>query len=180
VLRQAKLHGQFAIGLCCAMAAGCAGGIAQAPHGRAAGEWSVTLPATRSFAQELAYGSGGLSLPEARVSQPATPLVAEDRTHNRIPKRVPIKRSMSQPASEPARPVETQPLPAAPVSAPVAPARSVHTELAMAEPQEAKRYQEREASSQSQQQFRGGDAIVIGAGTVVLVLLIVLLVLLLT
>jgi cobalamin biosynthesis Mg chelatase CobN len=41
------------------------------------------------------------------------------------------------------------------------------------------RYQAREAQSQAQQQFAGGDAIVIGAGTLVVIILIVLLVLLL-
>ncbi|HEX4351499.1 MAG TPA: hypothetical protein VHZ95_01270 [Polyangiales bacterium] len=51
-------------------------------------------------------------------------------------------------------------------------------QLAQAD-QADQRYQQRETASQSLEKFRGGDAIVIGAGTLVVVLLIVILVLLL-
>jgi hypothetical protein len=54
------------------------------------------------------------------------------------------------------------------------------TQLALADTTSAVgRYEAREAQSQSQQQFAGGDAIVIGASTLVIIILIVLLVLLL-
>lgn len=43
---------------------------------------------------------------------------------------------------------------------------------------ELERYRQRDAAAQSQQAFRGGDVIIIGAGTLILILLVVILVLL--
>jgi hypothetical protein len=179
------------LGLIGIMASGCAAGISSHPHGLAAGEWNVTLPATASYTQGLAYGRGGSS---ARAAADDTPLFAEVSTaplygEETKKKPTPRKRRVDQSAptrSEPATtPVHDQ--------APITPAPKKHerTEIAATEPaaptqlalaettSAAGRYQAREAQSQTQQKFAGGDAIVIGASTLVIIILIVLLVLLL-
>jgi hypothetical protein len=182
VLRISKLNfasTPLAFTVCCSLAAGCAGSMASAPRGQAAGEWFVTLPSGGDLRRGLAYGSGGQSLPEARVSEPAPQLAQE--APGRVRKRIPHRRSQvaPPPAAAPVPSVEPQPLPAAPASAPAAPERSAQNELAQAETQAVEDYRAREASSQTQQAFRGGNAIYIGAGTLIVVLLVVLLVLLL-
>jgi cobalamin biosynthesis Mg chelatase CobN len=178
------------LGLVSIIASGCAAGISSHPHGRGAGEWSVSLPAAASYSQGLAYGRGGSA---ARVQDDsATPLFAEAYTPaaaDEQPRRKPVQRKrradQAPPVSAPATPQQPQPAPA--------PARSMRTEvadaglqapqerteLAMADASMLGRYESRQAQSQTQQEFKGGDAIVIGASTLVIVLLIVLLVLLL-
>lgn len=179
------------LGLISIISSGCAAGISSHPHGLAAGEWNVSLPATASYSQGLAYGRGGSS---ARAQTDAdAPLLAEASAaplYGEETKKKPVsrKRRLDQAAptrSEPTQPAHEQ-TPVAPtpakqermeIAATPAPAT---TQLALADTTSAVgRYEAREAQSQSQQQFAGGDAIVIGASTLVIVILIVLLVLLL-
>lgn len=173
----------FALGLSCLVASGCAAGLSNQPHGRGAGEWSVTLPTAPSYSQGLAYGKGGSPLPDTWVNldDVLQPAVADARSAS-PKKKVVRKHAEPQPASSVP---ESQQTPEAPVAP--APASTERTELAMAETQQPaqadatmlNRYAERQSQSQEQQKFAGGDAIVIGAGTLVVVLLVVLLLVLL-
>jgi len=176
------------LGLISIISSGCAAGISSHPHGLAAGEWNVSLPATASYSEGLAYGRGGSS---ARAQTDAdAPLLAEAHTaplygDDAKKKSVVRKRRVDQ-----APPTRSEPTPAqTPVAPPAAkqermdiaamPAPAA-AQLALADTTSAVgRYEAREAQSQSQQQFAGGDAIVIGASTLVIIILIVLLVLLL-
>lgn len=173
----------FALGLSCLIASGCAAGISNQPHGRGAGEWSVTLPTAPSYSQGLAYGKGGSPLPDTWVSldDVLQPAVADARSVS--PKKKVVRKHVAEPQPTSNAP-ESQQTPATPVAP--APASTERTELAMAEttPVAAdatmlNRYAERQSQSQDQQKFAGGDAIVIGAGTLVVVLLVVLLLVLL-
>lgn len=165
------------LGLISIISSGCAAGISSHPHGLGAGEWNVTLPATASYSQGLAYGRGGSS---ARAEIDDAALFAEAHTTPVLgaeskKKHVQRKRRVDQ-----APPTRSEPAPA-PEQTPVvpAPAKQERTELAFANTAELGRYEAREAQSQTQQKFAGGDAIVIGASTLVIIILIVLLVLLL-
>jgi hypothetical protein len=170
------------LGLVSIISSGCAAGISSHPRGLGAGAWNVQLPATASYSQGLAYGRGGSS---ARAQSDAdAPRLAEAHAaplFSGETQKKPIlrKRRLDQPPptqNEPVAPAQEQ----TPVVPP--PAQQERTELAFAAPPDVGhvgRYEAREAQSQSQQQFRGGDAIVIGASTLVIIILIVLLVLLL-
>lgn len=165
----------LALGLISIIASGCAAGISNQPHGRAAGEWSVTLPSVASYSQGLAYGRGGSA---ARVEQDVDALLLADAYMPRLAddhtKKKPVQR---KPRADQAPRVTPRPAPQQPVIP--APSRTERTEVALATPAELGRYEARQEQSQTQQKFAGGDAIVIGASTLVLVILIVLLVLLL-
>lgn len=168
------------LGLISIIASGCAAGISSHPHGLGAGEWSVTLPATASYTQGLAYGRGGSS---ARAQGEADAALFAEVTQDNEQKPAPRKRRTQQTPPAPSTPVPVrQQTPVTPpaakherteIAANTAPVKS---ELVLAD---VGSYQAREAQSQAQQQFAGGDAIVIGAGTLVVIILIVLLVLLL-
>ena len=176
VFARSKIESRpLAFGLISIIASGCAAGMSTQPHGRAAGEWSVTLPSAASYSQVLAYGRGGSA---ARVEDDVDallladaymPRVAEDHT-----KKKPVQR---KPRADQTPRVTPQPAPQQPAIP--APTRTERTEVAMANPVDLGRYEARQAQSQAQQAFAGGDAIVIGASTLVIVILIVLLVLLL-
>jgi cobalamin biosynthesis Mg chelatase CobN len=110
------------------------------------------------------------------------PAVADARSVS--PKKKVVRKHAAAPQPTSDAP-ESQQTPATPVAP--TPASTEPTELAMAEttqPVQAdatmlNRYAERQSQSQDQQKFAGGDAIVIGAGTLVVVLLVVLLLVLL-
>jgi len=177
----------FALGLVCLFASSCAAGISNQPHGRAAGEWSVTLPTAASYSQGLAYGKGGSPLPDTWVDldDVAQPMLADARPEKLSsgePKKKLARKQRAQQAQPTSSLPERQQAPVAPTAA-----TTERTELAMADttqPLQADasmlgRYEERQSQSQEQQKFQGGDAIVIGAGTLVVVLLVVLLLVLL-
>jgi cobalamin biosynthesis Mg chelatase CobN len=174
----------LALALMSIIASGCAAGISSNPHGRGAGEWSVALPAAQSYAQGLAYGRGGSS--ERSESYMDDSLFAESRAAKVVTeeKKKPVRKrraEQSAPAAQPAAPLQQQP--AAP--------KPHHTErtevvdaqvaapLVLADASDVSRYEARQSQSRAQQEFRGGDAIVIGASTLVVVLLVVLLLVLL-
>ncbi|MET0384692.1 MAG: hypothetical protein ABW321_01975 [Polyangiales bacterium] len=183
---QQKLR-HITLGFFLTAAAGCAGQIPETQHGRAAGEWQVHLPSSDSAVHGLAYGRGGSSTPAEPVVLAslddvlrADPQVASERAAKRSVRH----KAPAAPTGAPVAPTQES-APAKPISAPP-PAAKQPIQLAMADTSmtadtsaEA-RYAERETQSRQQEQFRGGDAIVIGAGTLVVILLIVLLVLLLT
>lgn len=168
----------LALGLISIIASGCAAGMGYQPHGRAAGEWSVTLPSVASYSQGLAYGRGGTA---ARVEDDVDALLLADAYMPQVAADRGAKRPTQQrkPRADHTPPAST--VPAQPTPAPVVPAstRTERTEVALNDQAALGRYEVREAQSQTQQRFAGGDAIVIGASTLVLVILIVLLVLLL-
>jgi hypothetical protein len=170
----------FAIGLISIIASGCAAGFSNQPHGRAAGEWNVTLPSVASYSQGLAYGRGGSSARAVEADVDALlladaymPRVAEDQTKKKPVQRKP-RADQTPPASREPAPSRTAPEPVVP-----APSRAERIEVALADPADLGRYEARQAQSPAQQAFAGGDAIVIGASTLLIVILIVLLVLLL-
>jgi aspartate-semialdehyde dehydrogenase len=108
------------------------------------------------------------------------PLLAQAHTAPVAAESKPVQRKRR--ADQVAPTTTTQPSAPAPEETPVVPpvARNERTELAFADTSTTVgRYEARQAQSQSQQAFAGGDAIIIGASTLVIVILIVLLVLLL-
>lgn len=167
----------LALGLISIIASGCAAGISNHPHGRAAGEWSVTLPSVASYSQGLAYGRGGSG---ARAFDDVDALLLADAymPRDHIKKKPAPQR---KPRADEAPPASGEPAAPKPASEPVVPAPSSaeRTEIALADTAALGAYETRQAQSQTQQTFRGGDAIVIGASTLLIVILIVLLVLLL-
>jgi cobalamin biosynthesis Mg chelatase CobN len=82
-----------------------------------------------------------------------------------------VEQPISEPASQPSAPAQTdvssEPVGGAPV------------ELALADTSAEQRYGEREAQSRKLENYRGGDVLVIGVSTLVVVLLVVLLIVLL-
>lgn len=179
----------FALVLVSLIASGCAAGITNQPHGRGAGEWSVTLPTAASYSQGLAYGKGGSSLPDqwVDVDDVAQPMLADARLASDAPKKKAVRKHHAD--EQPTSTVPQQ-QPATPAAPPAA--TNERTELALADttlpattlPEQGDastlgRYEQRQSQSQDQQKFRGGDAIVIGASTLVVVLLVVLLLVLL-
>lgn len=170
------------VGLVFTASAGCAGNIDQLRHGRAAGEWQVRLPESRSTVGELAMGRGGSS--EAAkswfdetsdVSFESQPPVAD--AGKRKPRATRLRKT--------ATPAPQHAEPGAPALQPAelpkrsAPQSLAPVEYAMADTSAHARYAERESSSQQQQQFKGGNLIIIGVSSLVVILLVVLLILLL-
>jgi hypothetical protein len=183
--------GALALGLFSIISSGCAAGISSHPHGLGAGQWNVSLPAAASYSQGLAYGRGGSS---ARAESADETLFAEARTAPLYGEETKKRQVQRKRRVDPAQPTRSEPVTPSPEQMQLAPptgkqsreeiafepaAEAPSTQLAMADTSAVGRYETREAKSQSQQQFRGGDAIVIGASTLVIVILIVLLVLLL-
>jgi len=168
---------KFALGLLAFAAVGCASNVPQARDGRAAGEWRFRLPATQSPYGAMALGRGGSSEPSQL--QEDRPLLASAQP---MPKHVArparVQRSVAPihtAAAQPSAPAETVPAPV--VNSPVQAKEPV--QLAANDTSAEQRYGQREAESKKQEQYRGGDAIVIGAGTLVVILLIVILLILL-
>lgn len=170
------------------VAAGCATGSGEIRHGAGAGYWEgrvVTLPARQSPIQALAFGRGG-------SSEPASDLGVGDAL-------AALDHAAIQADAQPTAAPRSAKLMAAKTAAePVAQAEAAQADLAekttepvvesavvadqpvlLAQNTQESRYASREAKSNEQQKFAGGDAIVITSGAIVLVLLIVLLVLLL-
>jgi cobalamin biosynthesis Mg chelatase CobN len=156
--------------------AGCATGSDQVRHGVGAGYWeanSLSLPSRQSPIEAMAFGRGGNSEPASDMGVDAALASLDSRSLQPQAKATNAKlvAAHKAPAVEQAA---QQPVQATAE-------RSVTAEqpvLVAANTQES-RYASREAQSQDQQKFAGGDAIVITSGAIVLVLLIVLLVLLL-
>jgi cobalamin biosynthesis Mg chelatase CobN len=164
---------------------GCATGSGEVRHGAGAGYWEgrvVTLPARQSPIEAMAFGRGGSSKPAsdlgvddalAALDSAAIQTDARPNTAPRSAKLMAAKQAAQPTEVAQADVTEhaTQPTVESAVQAdqPV---------LLAANTQES-RYASREAASEDQQKFQGGDAIVITSGAIVLVLLIVLLVLLL-
>jgi hypothetical protein len=149
------------------------------PHGRAAGEWQVHLPQSRSAVGDLAMGRGGNSDPAKSWFDEApddliapAPLVA----HAHKKKRSTQQHNAAAPVVIPARHVEPQPAEQPKTNVPTSLAP---VEYAMADATAHDRYAAREETSQQQQQFKGGNVIIIGVSTLVVILLVVLLILLL-
>jgi hypothetical protein len=151
-------------------------------HGLGAGQWEARLPTTASPIDELAYGKGGSSEPADSsldglddpnaVLALATPAPLAKLAPHKAQHRVLPKAKLAL-ASQPAAAATPEPV-AAPAPQPMA-----AQPVLLAQNDSASRYAAREQRAQKQQDFRGGDAIVITAGTLVVILLIVILILLL-
>jgi hypothetical protein len=167
------------LGLLMTAAWGCAGQLPNVREGRAAGEWQVRLPTSSSPVGALAYGSGGSSTPADMIAPESEPQLAAAKVMTpapRITHKIAAPKAAIAMASAPV--VAPQPE-SQPVVAPESQPQAAPVQLAQAESKPEQRYAEREAAAQSLEQYKAGDAIVIGAGTLVVVLLIVLLVVLL-
>lgn len=156
---------------------GCATGSGDVRHSAGVGYWEgrvVTLPSRPSAIESMAFGRGG-------SSQPASDLGVDDALAALDRSAVAQPRAAQRSAKLVA---ETKPV-ALPVEQTQAPAAESRVQadqqfpILLAENTQESRYASREAKSDEQQKFAGGDAIVITSGAIVLVLLIVLLILLL-
>jgi len=152
---------------------GCATGSDQVRHGTGAGYWEAnipSLPSRQSPIEAMAFGRGGSSKPASDMGVDAALAALDSRS-------LQPQASAKLVAARKATPVQTkseQPVQTAALST-----ATVEQPVLLAENTQENRYASREAQSEDQQKFAGGDAIVITSGAIVLVLLIVLLVLLL-
>lgn len=161
---------------------GCATGSDQLRHGMGAGYWETstpTLPSRQSPIEAMAFGRGGSAEPASDMGVDAA-LAALD---SRGSQRAVVATNAKLVAAKQAAPVEVadkrEQVVAQPEQATVPSNVAVEQPVLLAENTQESRYASREAQSQDQRKFAGGDAIVITSGAIVLVLLIVLLVLLL-
>ncbi|HET8938113.1 MAG TPA: hypothetical protein VFN67_31940 [Polyangiales bacterium] len=155
---------------------GCATGSGDVRHGAGVGYWEgrvVTMPSRQSPIAAMAFGRGGSSEPASDLGVDDA-LAALDRSAVAQPRAAKLV-AETKTAKPVAPPIEQ-------TQAPAAESR-VHLDqqfpVLLAENTQESRYASREAQSDKQQKFAGGDAIVITSGAIVLVLLIVLLILLL-
>jgi hypothetical protein len=161
---------KLALGVFAVAAMGCASNVPTPKDGRAAGEWRYRLPATSSPYGQLALGRGGSSEP-ARLEADQPLLAAAQPTPKHVARPVHVQRVAAQPVL-PA--VET-----APAAEPSSPAQvSEPIQLAQNEVSPEQRYAQRQSESKQLEKYKGGDAIVIGAGTLVVILLVVILLIL--
>jgi hypothetical protein len=165
---------------------GCATGGTQAHDARYAGVWKVRLPASNGvYGLGKAGGSGDGASAQAQAAADIDDYLKPQLA--RAPKAQP-SREPRAPAPAPAtRPqpvavaVNEEPITPAPDAAPAIAAQPEPYAMQSAPSSgELQRYSDRDARSQKEQSFRGGDAIVISLSTVIIIGLIVLLVILLT
>ena len=159
---------------------GCATGSDQVRHGIGAGYWEAnipSLPSRQSPIEAMAFGRGGSSEPATDMGVDAALAALDSRS---LQPAAAASNAKLVAARKPA-PVQTKSdqVAAQPEQATVASNVTVEQPVLLAANTQESRYASREAQSQDQQKFAGGDAIVITSGAIVLVLLIVLLVLLL-
>jgi len=159
--------------------AGCATGSDQVRHGAGAGYWEASmpsLPSRQSPIEAMAFGRGGSSKPATDMGVDAA-LAALDSQSLRGHAQASNAKLV---AAHKATPIQTREQVAEqPVQAAAASNVTAEQPILLAANTQESRYASREAQSQDQQKFAGGDAIVITSGAIVLVLLVVLLVLLL-
>jgi len=160
---------------------GCATGSDAVRHGVGAGYWESSipsLPSRQSPIEAMAFGRGGSS---ERAAINNTDM-GVDAALAALDSRRPQASNAKLVAARKPAPVNTEKreqVADQPVQASAESNVTVDQPVLLAENTQASRYASREAQSQDQQKFAGGDAIVITSGAIVLVLLIVLLVLLL-
>lgn len=157
---------------------GCATGSDQLRHGTGAGYWETSipsLPSRQSPIEAMAFGRGGSSEPASDMGVDAALAALDSRSLQ------PQAANAKLVAARKAAPIENarEQVADQPVQATAENNVAVDQPVLLAENTQESRYASREAQSQDQQKFAGGDAIVITSGAIVLVLLIVLLVLLL-
>jgi hypothetical protein len=104
------------------------------------------------------------------AAQPISKQVAQ-------PVRIQRAAATRTPAAQPALATAVETTPAPELNSPAQAAEPV--QLASSEVSPDQRYGQRQAESKKLEQYRGGDAIVIGAGTLVVILLVVILLILL-
>jgi cobalamin biosynthesis Mg chelatase CobN len=173
----------------CLAAFGCAGNTASPVDARAAGEWTFRLPETRSPYAGLAIDRGGPAI--AQNDQAKS--VLDDSTTTVTSTGLalaPVSKTKAQPksrallASARTEDVATSAPSAAPATTPevaVEQPEQLAAQLpAQTTSNDAERYSDREAKSEKQSKYRGGDAIVISASALVIILLVVILVIVLT
>jgi cobalamin biosynthesis Mg chelatase CobN len=160
---------------------GCATGSDAVRHGVGAGYWESSvpsLPSRQSPIEAMAFGRGGSS---ERAALKDSDMGVDAALDSRRPQATQTLNAKLVAARKPA-PVNTEKreqVADQPVQASAESNVTVDQPVLLADNTQESRYASREAQSQGQQKFAGGDAIVITSGAIVLVLLIVLLVLLL-
>jgi type IV secretory pathway VirB10-like protein len=171
-------------------AIGCASSTSKPVDARAAGEWTFRLPETQSPYASLAVAHGTGTELAALSADEMEAAPAEARTYavERKTKPQPAARTR-QATPTPQKAVRPQPTapPAAieapqPVAAPSPELLALNTPGLATAPanSDAERYAGREAKSERQREYRGGDAIVISVSALIIILLVVLLIILLT
>jgi hypothetical protein len=159
--------------------AGCATGSDQLRHGVGAGYWEAnipSLPSRQSAIEAMAFGRGGSSEPASDMGVDAALAALDSRSLRDVNTATNAKLVAARKAApvEKREQVAQQPVQATAESNVIA-----DQPLLLAENTQESRYATREAQSQDQQKFAGGDAIIITSGAIILVLLVVLLILLL-
>jgi hypothetical protein len=180
-----KLLSALAVGG--ALASGCATGGQKVHDAQYAGLWKVRLPASQGvYGLGKAGGNAGAATaavqPVTNVDEYLKPEYAKATTPRAVPMRE--RRLLAASATPVATPVvaatEPEPTPAlTPTPAPVT-QPAPYALRSEPRPDELERYATREARSQREQSFRGGDAIVISLSAIVIIGLIILLIVLLT
>lgn len=172
----------------CLAAFGCAGNTAAPVDARAAGEWTFRLPETRSPYAGLAIDRGGPAiarnqqaksvLDDSAFTMPSTGLAVAPASKSKAQPKV---RTLAAKAlavkpttTEATTPPETTP------EIKVEEPEQLAVQLPATTSSDAERYSDREAKSEKQRNYRGGDAVVISASALVIILLVVVLILLLT
>jgi hypothetical protein len=152
-------------------------------HGEAAGQWFVQLPTAPSPFAAMAYGKDGAG-EAAKVARKPPQLDAYLKPEYRGPTHALKAPRVTEPA--PMAAVKTSaPMLEAKTGAPEparearAVARAEPVTVAPAAPSDVERYARRDATSQTQQNFKAGDVLVISLGSILLVVLIVVLLILL-
>jgi cobalamin biosynthesis Mg chelatase CobN len=162
--------------------AGCATGSDQVRHGVGAGYWeasSPSLPGRQSPIEAMAFGRGGSSKPASDMGVDAALAALDSRSVRDVSAATNAKLVAARQMFKAAPAQEREQVAQQPVQATAESNVTADQPVLLAENTQQSRYATREAQSQDQQKFAGGDAIVITSGAIVLVLLIVLLVLLL-
>ena len=186
--REVKRSLKLVLPALCLAAVGCGANSSRPVDARAAGEWTFRLPETRSPYAGLAIDRGGSNTPAQNALESGAADVAPTQLALAPAAPAKAKRSTARPAyanlQKPVAPQTTAPLAATPQAAPAQEPEllAVNSPAPVADntSAEAERYSSREAKSQRQRDFRGGDAIVISASALLLILLVVILILLLT
>jgi hypothetical protein len=172
----------------CLAAFGCAGNTASPVDARAAGEWTFRLPETQSPYAGLAIDRGGPAiaqndhaksvLDDSDVTTPSTELAVAPASKSKAQPKARMLVANAR-AEKPSMPEATAP-PATTPEVKVVEPEQLAVQLPATTSNDAERYSGREAKSEKQRDYRGGDAIVISASALVIILLVVVLILLLT
>lgn len=154
---------------------GACGAAVTSPHGEAVGQWNGRLPqsSTPNPLADMAYGKASPDGREVTVPSPQD-LTAylKPKVDERAQTRATALEAPQRTAAKRAR--AAAPFPSS-ASEPLAAAKALPPTAAVPTTAETNRYAAREAKAGAQQQFKGGDAIVLSVSTLLIIVLVVLL-----